>query len=183
MACDRCVNRMFLYYRIIKQAMITDMTDIWPCHLTKNVFILVEFLQRNLKNLKDNLKKCLDKRQQMTKSGAPASSLPQCKYFEQMRFLHEKTANKPTDTNITLDITPMSVESAGIDGCGPSTSATTPSKTSKRNASDEPLIPPVSSKHVSKATRQDAIDMAILKQLEKTDEKIDEATSNENTLD
>jgi hypothetical protein len=51
-------------------------------------------LQRQRKNLKDNLKKCLDKRQQMTKSGqsgAAASSLPQCKYFEQMKFLHEKT--------------------------------------------------------------------------------------------
>lgn len=140
-------------------------------------------MQRNLKNLKDNLKKCLDKRQQMTKSGAPASSLPQCKYFEQMRFLHEKTANKPTDSNITVDITPMSVESAEIDKWGPSNSDTSASKTSKRKASDELLIPPVSSRHASKITRQDAIDMAILNQLEKTDRKIDEATSNENRLD
>ena len=33
----------------------------------KTYYISVEFLQRNLKNLKDNLKKCLDKRQQMSK--------------------------------------------------------------------------------------------------------------------
>ena len=37
----------------------------------------------------------------MTRSGAAASSLPQCKYFHQMKFLHEKTANQPTESNIT----------------------------------------------------------------------------------
>lgn len=37
----------------------------------------------------------------MTKSGqsgAAASSLPQCKYFEQMKFLHEKTSSTLADT-------------------------------------------------------------------------------------
>ena len=154
-------------------------------------------------SLKDNLKKCLDKRQQMSKSGAAASSLPMCKYFEQMRFLHDKTANRPTDSNIT----PLPVESTRNDICdpkaattfsatttlcpttascntaAPSTSATTASNLSKRKASDAHLIPPVNSRHASKTTRQDAIDLAILKQLEKTDKKIDEASSNENTSD
>ena len=36
----------------------------------------------------------------MTRSGAAASSLPKCKYFEQMRFLHENTANRPTESNM-----------------------------------------------------------------------------------
>ena len=155
-------------------------TFLFPCSQDILYYISVEFLQRNLKNLKDNLNKCLDKRQQMTKSGAPASALPQCKYFEQMRFLHEKTANQPTESNI-----PMSMELTGRDECDPCPSATstTPSRTPKRKASDDPLIPPVNSRHASKTTRQDAIDLAILKQLERTEQKMDEAPSNESTSD
>ena len=66
------------------------------------ISILVEFLQKQSKYLKDNLKKCLDTRSKLTKSGAPASSLPKCNYFEVMRFLHDKTANKPTESNLCL---------------------------------------------------------------------------------
>ena len=64
------------------------------------ISILVEFLQRQLKYLKDNLKKCLDSRSKLTESDAPASSLPICNYFEVMRFFHDKTANKPTERNL-----------------------------------------------------------------------------------
>ena len=66
------------------------------------LYILVEFLQKQLKHLKDNLKKCLDRRSKLTKSGAPASSLLKCNYFEVMRFLHDRTANKPTESNLCL---------------------------------------------------------------------------------
>ncbi|CAB4030266.1 ---NA---, partial [Paramuricea clavata] len=120
-----------------------------------------------------------------------------------MRFLHDKTANKPTDFNIT----PLSMESTRSDEfvpisatassatttfcpttashvtTPPSTSATTVSDLSKHKANDAHLIPPVNSRHASKTTSQDAIDLAILKQLEKTDKKIDETTSKENTSD
>ena len=61
------------------------------------------------------MKKCLDKRQQMSKSGAAASSLPKCKYFEQMTFPHDKTANRPTDSNII----PVSKETFWSDVCDP----------------------------------------------------------------
>eukprot|EP00112_Aurelia_sp_Birch-Aquarium-sp1_P001807 Seg1197.1 transcript_id=Seg1197.1/GoldUCD/mRNA.D3Y31 product="hypothetical protein" protein_id=Seg1197.1/GoldUCD/D3Y31 len=37
----------------------------------------------------------------MTRSGAAAATLPKCKYFEQMAFLHEKSANKPTQSNLS----------------------------------------------------------------------------------
>ena len=59
------------------------------------------FLQKQLKNMKDVLKKCLDKRNRMTRSGAAAAILPKCQYFDQMAFLHEKSANKPTDSNLS----------------------------------------------------------------------------------
>ena len=44
----------------------------------------------------------LDRISKLTKSSALASSLPKCNYFQLMRFLHEKTANKPTESNLCL---------------------------------------------------------------------------------
>eukprot|EP00112_Aurelia_sp_Birch-Aquarium-sp1_P016882 Seg3862.4 transcript_id=Seg3862.4/GoldUCD/mRNA.D3Y31 product="hypothetical protein" protein_id=Seg3862.4/GoldUCD/D3Y31 len=64
----------------------------------------VTFLQKTLKNLKDNLKRCLDRRRALTRSGAAYSTLPTCKYFDLMAFLHERTENKPTDSNIQSQI-------------------------------------------------------------------------------
>ena len=68
------------------------------------MFPLVPYLQKVFKNLKDSLKKCLDKRRALSKSGAAASTLPMCKYFEAMRFLHEKTSNLDTHSNVELEI-------------------------------------------------------------------------------
>ncbi len=65
---------------------------------------LVDFLQKQFKYLTDNLKKCLDKRYRMQKSGAAASSLPKCNYFDQMSFLHDKTLNLPTESNVSIPV-------------------------------------------------------------------------------
>ena len=59
------------------------------------------FLQKQLKNLKGILKKCLDKRNCMTRSGAAAVNLRKCQYFDKMAFLHGKSANKVTETNLS----------------------------------------------------------------------------------
>ena len=67
----------------------------------------VDFLQKQLKYLKDNLKKCLDRRSKMQKSGAPASSLPKCNYFHQMSFLHDKTRNRPSESNMSITLNDM----------------------------------------------------------------------------
>ena len=101
----------------------------------------------------------------MTRSGAPASVLPQCKFFEQMRFLHEKTANKPTESNITPTVMDVSVVNEGNLANTATTNTTSPAM--KRKSDDQPLIPPLSSRHATKSSRQDAIDLAILKQLDK----------------
>ena len=58
------------------------------------------YLQKTLNTLKDTFKKCLDRRKALSKSDASASSLPECKYFRQMAFLHEKSANVPTVSNV-----------------------------------------------------------------------------------
>ena len=62
----------------------------------------VPYLHKVLKNLKDSLKKCLDKRRALTRSGAAAASLPECKFLSAMQFLHEKTSNLPTHGNVEL---------------------------------------------------------------------------------
>ena len=66
------------------------------------ISILVEFLQKQLKYLKDSLKKNLDMRSRLAKSGASALPFPKWNDFEVMQFLHEKTANKPTKSNLCL---------------------------------------------------------------------------------
>ena len=66
------------------------------------ISILLEFLQKQFKYLNDSLKKCLDRRSKLTKSVAPASSLPKCNYFEVIQSLHDKAANKPTESNLCL---------------------------------------------------------------------------------
>ena len=116
----------------------------------------------------------MDKRQQMTRSGAPASVLPQCKFFEQMRFLHEKTANKPTESNITPAVMDISVVNEGNLAKANTATTNTTSPAMKRKSDDQPVIPPLSSRHATKSSRQDAIDLAILKQLDKTDKRIEE---------
>ena len=112
----------------------------------------------------------------MTKSGAAASSLPKCKYFDQMQFLHEKTANQPTISNVTYQVQ-QAIPPPVADTCLPTnpTSAAT-----KRKASD--TFPPSSSRHGFKA-RQDAIDMAILKQLESTDKTLSNSIEKEKADD
>ena len=47
------------------------------------------------------LKKCLDKRNRMTRSGAAVVNLPKCQYYDQMAFLHEKSVNKVIETNLS----------------------------------------------------------------------------------
>ena len=66
-------------------------------------YILVEYLQRQFKYLKDNLKKCLDRRANiMTKSGAAATSLPTCNYFNQMLYLVEGALKTAASVDFVL---------------------------------------------------------------------------------
>ena len=42
----------------------------------------------------------MDKRRCLTRSGAAGSTLPKCQFFDQIAFLHEKSGNKPTESNM-----------------------------------------------------------------------------------
>ena len=63
-------------------------------------YFSVMFLQKQLKNLRDMLKKCLDKRNGLSRSGEPAKKLPKCQFSDQVAFLCEMSANKPSETNL-----------------------------------------------------------------------------------
>ena len=65
-------------------------------------FLLVNFLKAQWKNLRDNLKRCLAKRANMSKSVAEAHTLTKCKYFDQLQFLQEKITNKETVSNFSF---------------------------------------------------------------------------------
>ena len=41
----------------------------------------------------------------MTKSGAAASLLPKCKYFDEMASLYEKSCNRSSESNLQLQST------------------------------------------------------------------------------
>ena len=45
----------------------------------------------------------MNKSAQMSKSGAAAHTLPKCKCFSQLQFLHEKVINKETESNVRND--------------------------------------------------------------------------------
>lgn len=76
------------------------MKPFWQQYSCLFCFISVAFLQKTFKNLKDNLKRCIDKRRNMTRSGAAASALPKCKFFDVMMFLHDRVSNKPSESNL-----------------------------------------------------------------------------------
>ena len=67
----------------------------------------VTFHQKQLKNVRDMLKRCLDKRSCMSRSGAAAMKLPKCQFFDQMAFLRETTSNKHTESNLPIMIDPL----------------------------------------------------------------------------
>jgi len=67
----------------------------------------IMFLQKQLKNLREMLKKCLDKRNRLSRSGASARELPKCQLFDQMAFLCEMSGNKPSESNLPLMVDPL----------------------------------------------------------------------------
>lgn len=67
--------------------------------------------------MRENFKRCLVKRSEMTRSGAAAQTLPKCKYFNQLQFLQDKVMNKETHSNVSLPPPPSpSVSSTASSG-------------------------------------------------------------------
>ena len=131
----------------------------------------MDYLQKQLKYLKDNLKKCLDRRAKVTKSGAPASSLPKCSYFETMRFLHDRTANLPTESNVQLDSQIDVINAAPKDVCTDFNKTPLQQKQSIKRKINE-----------SARVNQAQTEAALISQLKKVDDALQEQDYCEDSL-
>ena len=65
----------------------------------------VECLKKLWKGLRDNYRRCNDRREKATRSGAAASTFPVCKFFKNLQFLKDTVSAKDTETNLDLDDT------------------------------------------------------------------------------
>jgi hypothetical protein len=146
-----------------------------------------------LKYLKDNLKKCLDRRSKAFKSGAAASKLPTCKYFDQLSFLHCKVSNKHTESNLTQAIevedtqltdNPASAVTTQSLACSNSTTATSTltkgssSSAPGKNKAESEIIPYTPAKRSkSRAEMAFAVDTLLVKTLQDMQDPSSKSTS------
>ena len=65
-------------------------------------FFIVTYLKNQWKGLRDGYRCCLQKREKSSRSGAGASKLSRCKFFDQLGFLRDTLLNKDTDTNLPI---------------------------------------------------------------------------------
>ena len=142
-----------------------------------------------MKYLKDNLKKCLDRRSKATRSGAAASKLATCKYFDQLSFLHSKVSNKPTESNLTavtevedtpsVQDNPSSTVTQSVSITTTSTTTSAGSAPGKKSAESEliPCLPAKRSK--SRAEMAYAVDALLVKTLQDMQEPPSKSTTGE----
>ena len=65
------------------------------------IFILAATIKHEWSKLQENYRKCLKKRELKTRSGAGSSKLPTCNFYNELHFLSDSLANKPSESNIT----------------------------------------------------------------------------------
>ena len=51
--------------------------------------------------MRDNLSKCLEKKDLLCRSGAGATELPQCKFCKELQFLKDVLSNRATHSNVS----------------------------------------------------------------------------------
>ncbi|XP_028412543.1 uncharacterized protein LOC114535434 [Dendronephthya gigantea] len=62
----------------------------------------VEYIKREWEKLKDNYRKCLQRREKMTRSGAGNKKLPTCNFFTELSFLKDIVSNRKTMSNVEI---------------------------------------------------------------------------------
>ena len=62
---------------------------------------LVDFLKREWEKLKENYRKCIQKREKATRSGAGRKTLPTCNFFEELAFIRDTVSKRKCETNLT----------------------------------------------------------------------------------
>lgn len=61
---------------------------------------IVEVIKLEWEKLKDNYRKCLNKREKATRSGAGTKKLPTCNFFIGLSFLRDTLVNRKTESNL-----------------------------------------------------------------------------------
>ena len=69
------------------------------------MFPLESVLTKEFDRLKDNYRRCIRKREKMTRSGCAGTKLPTCEYFVELSFLRDIVTGRKTDSNIPTEIT------------------------------------------------------------------------------
>lgn len=62
----------------------------------------MEYLKREWDKLKDNYRKCLQRREKITKSVAENKKFPTCSYFTKLSFLKDIVSNRKTISNVEI---------------------------------------------------------------------------------
>ena len=104
------VSRIDLYMPIICSISLVYCMDFELSHFNGSVAnynkilspnFVENMLKKTWKNLRDNLSKCLKKRELLSRSGAGATELPQCKFFKELQFLKDVLSNRSTHSNLS----------------------------------------------------------------------------------
>jgi len=120
----------------------------------------VKFPKLQWKNSRDAFRRCITKREQLTRSGSGHSKLPSCKYFNNLLFLKDSLVPVSTGSNFTNedeDDISLSIE---VQEQSPSPSGTLHHST------------PAKSMTSSKKSRKDDLQGFLTKSLQKVDEQI-----------
>ena len=67
-----------------------------------NFFILGAAAEKEFARLKDNYRKCLRRREQITRSGSGAKRPPTCNFFKELGFLQDILSGRETHSNINV---------------------------------------------------------------------------------
>ena len=131
---------------------------------------LAEFLKAEWKKLKENFKCCIDKRARLTRSGAATDSLPKCKYFDQLLFIHDKVKNRETESNVNLgdsneEQEQSSTESICTMQTNPSRSSTPTTKRANSDEMDGLYYTPTSAKTSKRNELSMQVDAMLVKSL------------------
>lgn len=62
-----------------------------------------EELKQQWKGIRGNYRRCIQKPQLKQRSGARSSQLRVCRYYEQLRFLHDTISSDETDGNFDIE--------------------------------------------------------------------------------
>lgn len=76
-------------------------------------------LKKLFDKMRDNYRRCLRKREKITRSGAGVKKLPTCDFFHELSFLSDVMSTQQTDSNLSTPSPPPAV----FDVFQPSTSS------------------------------------------------------------